>query len=68
MDYFTRQKQDAMLQEFWEFDRKLIHEKYQKVGEKFETKKQSTISRNQERKRGEASPDSDPLEREQDRN
>nr|MDO8099774.1 hypothetical protein [Candidatus Njordarchaeota archaeon] len=57
-----------MLQEFWEFDRKLIHEKYQKVGEKFETKKQSTISRNQERKRGEASPDSDPLEREQDRN
>jgi hemerythrin-like domain-containing protein len=36
LDYFTKQEQDAMLQEFWEFDRKLIHEKYQKVVEKFE--------------------------------
>lgn len=31
MDYFTPAEQDAMLQEFWEFDRKMIHEKYQKV-------------------------------------
>jgi hemerythrin-like domain-containing protein len=31
LDYFTKQEQDAMLQEFWEFDRKLIHEKYQQV-------------------------------------
>nr|MDO8100650.1 hemerythrin domain-containing protein [Candidatus Njordarchaeota archaeon] len=31
LDYFTKQEQDAMLQEFWEFDRRLIHEKYQKV-------------------------------------
>jgi len=28
MDYFNKQELDAMLQEFWEFDRKLIHEKY----------------------------------------
>jgi hemerythrin-like domain-containing protein len=39
LDYFTRQEQDAMLQEFWEFDRKLIHEKYQKVVERYEGKK-----------------------------
>lgn len=38
LDYFTKQEQDAMLQEFWEFDRKLIHEKYQKIVERFETK------------------------------
>jgi hemerythrin-like domain-containing protein len=38
LDYFTKQEQDAMLQEFWEFDRKLIHEKYQKVVEKLEKK------------------------------
>ena len=31
--YFTRDEQDAMLQEFWEFDRKMIHEKYKSVVE-----------------------------------
>jgi hemerythrin-like domain-containing protein len=39
LDYFTKKEQDDMLQEFWEFDRKLIHEKYQKVVEKFEAAK-----------------------------
>ncbi|WXG46674.1 MAG: hemerythrin domain-containing protein [Candidatus Atabeyarchaeum deiterrae] len=39
LDYFTKQEQDAMLQEFWEFDRRLIHEKYQKVVEQFGKKK-----------------------------
>ncbi len=29
MEYFTRQEQDSMLEEFQEFDRKMIHEKYQ---------------------------------------
>jgi hemerythrin-like domain-containing protein len=33
MDYFTREEQDAMLLEFYEFDRKMIHEKYEKVVE-----------------------------------
>lgn len=33
IDYFTRQEQDAMLLEFVEFDRKMIHEKYGKVVE-----------------------------------
>jgi hemerythrin-like domain-containing protein len=33
LDYFSKQEQDDMLQEFWEFDRKMIHEKYQKVVE-----------------------------------
>jgi hemerythrin-like domain-containing protein len=28
MEYFSRQEQDEMLDEFWEFDRQLIHEKY----------------------------------------
>ena len=31
MEYFTKQEQDDMLQEFWDFDQKMIHEKYQKV-------------------------------------
>lgn len=33
MEYFTQEEQDAMLQEFWEFDRNMIHEKYQKVAD-----------------------------------
>lgn len=31
--YFTHEEQDAMLREFWEFDRKMIHEKYKSVAE-----------------------------------
>jgi hemerythrin-like domain-containing protein len=31
--YFTKEELDAMLLDFWEFDRKMIHEKYQKVFE-----------------------------------
>ena len=31
MKYFSQEEQDDMLEEFWEFDRKLIHEKYQRV-------------------------------------
>ena len=31
MEYFSKQEQDDMLQEFWDFDQKMIHEKYQKV-------------------------------------
>ncbi|HUH66625.1 MAG TPA: hemerythrin domain-containing protein [Syntrophales bacterium] len=31
MDYFTKEEQDAMLREFYEFDRKMIHEKYTKL-------------------------------------
>ncbi len=36
MDYFTKVEQDAMLCEFREFDRMLIHEKYKKVAEQIE--------------------------------
>ena len=36
MDYFTREELDAMLEEFREFDRTMIHEKYLKVVERFE--------------------------------
>ena len=36
MDYFTRQEQDVMLQEFWEFDRNLIYEEYRGIVEKME--------------------------------
>ena len=31
MGYFGKQELDDMLQEFWEFDRKMIHEKYKKI-------------------------------------
>jgi hemerythrin-like domain-containing protein len=36
MAYFTPQEQDAMLQEFADFDRKLIHRKYREVMEEME--------------------------------
>jgi len=29
--YFTADELDRMLEEFWEFDRKMIHEKYRKL-------------------------------------
>ncbi len=35
-EYFSREEQDSMLSEFDEFDRILIHEKYQKMVERFE--------------------------------
>ncbi|MFW9824028.1 MAG: hemerythrin domain-containing protein [Candidatus Thorarchaeota archaeon] len=31
MNYFTKDEQDTMLQEFWDFDKTLIHIKYQRV-------------------------------------
>lgn len=33
LEYLSKEEQDAMLEEFREFDRKMIHEKYQKVVE-----------------------------------
>ena len=37
MNYFTKEEQDAMLSEFYEFDRKMIHEKYAKLVEDLKT-------------------------------
>lgn len=34
--YFSEEEQQAMLREFWEFDRKMIHEKYNRVVDAFE--------------------------------
>ena len=34
--YFTEQEDQAMLDEFWEFDKKMIHEKYKSVIEALE--------------------------------
>lgn len=34
--YFTDEEDQAMLREFWEFDRKMIHDKYKSVVEGFE--------------------------------
>jgi hemerythrin-like domain-containing protein/rubredoxin len=31
MNYFAKTELDAMLQSFWEFDRKMIHEKYERI-------------------------------------
>jgi hemerythrin-like domain-containing protein len=36
MDYFSREERDAMLQECWNFDKQLIHEKYRQLVEQFE--------------------------------
>lgn len=36
MQYFTQEEQDRMLQEFWDFDRTLIHEKYARIVESLE--------------------------------
>lgn len=36
MDYFTKEAQDRMLAEFYEFDRNMIHEKYRTVVERIE--------------------------------
>ncbi len=36
MDYFSKEERDAMLQECWEFDKRLIHEKYRQLVERFE--------------------------------
>ena len=35
--YFTDEEDQVMLAEFWEFDRKMIHEKYKSVVEELET-------------------------------
>jgi hemerythrin-like domain-containing protein len=40
MKYFSKQEQNAMLDEFWVFDRGMIHEKYRKVVEEEEKAKQ----------------------------
>jgi hemerythrin-like domain-containing protein len=39
LDYFSKEEQDNMLKDFWEFDRKVIHEKYLKVVEAREHRK-----------------------------
>ena len=36
MSYFTPKEKDDMLQEFWTFDKNLIHEKYRKMVQSFE--------------------------------
>jgi hemerythrin-like domain-containing protein len=34
-EYFNKDEQEKMLAEFWEFDRKMIHEKYNKVFDEY---------------------------------
>ena len=41
--YFTDEEDQAMLAEFWEFDRKMIHEKYKSVVEGFENGVKSAV-------------------------
>ncbi len=36
-EYFTKEELDKMLAEFYEFDRKMIHEKYEKIVSRMET-------------------------------
>ena len=56
MDYFSDKEKETMLNEYWEFDRKLIHENYQNIIENIEKKYfssldycQSTVTAEQER-------------------
>jgi hemerythrin-like domain-containing protein len=43
LEYLSKQEQDDMLQEFWEFDRKLIHEKYENVVGELEKEKSNVM-------------------------
>jgi hypothetical protein len=36
MEYLTKKEQDGMLQEFNEFDRNMIHEKYRDIVDRIE--------------------------------
>jgi hypothetical protein len=36
MNYFSKREQDALLEEFWVFDRGMIHEKYRNMVEEEE--------------------------------
>lgn len=36
MDYFSSKEKDDMLEEFWEFDKTLIHKKYRQIVERME--------------------------------
>ena len=36
MEYFTKEEQDRMLKEFYEFDRNMIHEKYRNIVDRIE--------------------------------
>jgi hemerythrin-like domain-containing protein len=38
MDYFSKLEQEEMLEEFWEFDKQLIHEKYENMFESLKNK------------------------------
>lgn len=42
MSYYSKQEQESMLQAFWEYDRKLIHEKYRALVETLETAQTSS--------------------------
>jgi hemerythrin-like domain-containing protein len=38
-EYYTNEEEQAMLDEFWEFDRKMIHEKYKLLVEELESRR-----------------------------
>lgn len=41
MEYFTKEEQDQMLREFYEFDRNMIHEKYRTMVDRIEAQSSS---------------------------
>jgi hemerythrin-like domain-containing protein len=43
MDYFTKEEKDFMLEQMWEFDRKMIHDKYAGIVEAIETRRGCAI-------------------------
>jgi hemerythrin-like domain-containing protein len=49
MEYFSREEQDNMLRNFYEFDQKMVHEKYQKVVAELEKAAGQTPSISSER-------------------
>jgi hemerythrin-like domain-containing protein len=38
-EYFSQEEQDAMLEEFWEFDKEMIHEKYRSLVKQLQDEK-----------------------------
>ncbi|MBM4295334.1 MAG: hypothetical protein FJ126_10605 [Deltaproteobacteria bacterium] len=43
MDYFTQEEKNAMLEQMWEFDRKMIHDKYTGIVEAIENRRACRI-------------------------
>ena len=44
-EYFSKEEQDAMLEEFWEFDKQMIHEKYRSLVQQLKDEKSQLVGK-----------------------